>query len=388
MTRDQARSPSPSSSSPIPNTSQAPILLPLLPCPSSAPNSHRPPLHLLLNGTASPPRIVFTSRSRDTEWISTNHVFPSAYPRSHTHSTAPPAEPQPEPSVGTVKGGGARHELDLKEWDRIKTNPELDIRSHFPPNAQEEAQQRAHEYAARAYPQLWSTVQRIVPVRKHTSSQERPGEEHEVESYTLLLAHANGFHKETWEPILPHLIEALEAAQQETSGKRSSIDEVWSLDTFGSGESGTLNRHVLGETASWFDGARDIVQFIKNYLPPSAKGNSSRFGPRWHDTQLKYCRASDVSPNKTKGRKIIGVGHSFSGAALSILAGAEPDLLDGLILVDPVMFHPDNCEYVLGAEETPKCKHRLDLYHTFPSQSLPSSTSSTPTSTTQQQAKP
>ena len=92
------------------------------------------------------------------------------------------------------------------------------------------------------------------------------------------------------------------------------------------------------------------MQFIKDYLPARAEGmgstSSTSFGPRWYDTQLKYSTASDVSPDKKKGNKIIAVGHSFSGAALSILAGAEPDLLDALILVDPVMFHPDNCECV------------------------------------------
>ena len=217
MSRDEARSSSSSSSSsssPIPNTSEAPILLPLVPCPSSAPNSHSPPLHLLPNGTVASTRIVFTSRTRNTEWISTNHVFPSACPRSHPNSPAPPAEPQPpqpEPSIGPAvkEAGGSRHEADLQEWERRRTNPELTIQSHFPPNSQQEAQQRANEYAAKAYPQLWSTVQRIVPVRKSNKENLGQNDPHEQESYTLLLAHANGFHKETWEPMLPHLIESL-----------------------------------------------------------------------------------------------------------------------------------------------------------------------------------
>lgn len=156
--------------------------------------------------------------------------------------------------------------------------------------------------------------------------------------------------------MLPHLLRTLE---QSNAG--IAIDEIWSLDTIGSGESGTLNRESLGETVSWFDGARDVLQLIHNYLPVVQKTTTttSVFGPRWPDTELRYCRASEVFPDKNKGRKIIAVGHSFSGAALSMLAGAQPDIFEALILVDPVMFHKDNCE--LGSrthtrtQRTPFC---------------------------------
>ena len=59
---------------------------------------------------------------------------------------------------------------------------------------------------------------------------------------------------------------------------------------------------------------------------------------------MPFCRASDVAKSKLKGRKIIAVGHSYAGAALAMLAGAEPDIFEALFLVDPVMFVPEKCK--------------------------------------------
>lgn len=326
-----------------------PILLPLLPAPSAAPNAHSPPLHLLSQGKLAPSRIVFTQPEKQTKWISTNHVFPSAYPRSHPRSTIPPSEPYPytEPQPLPADSNAAkteekrRRKVDLEELDRRQADPNLRLSSHFPPATREKAQEQAERYASLGAPQLWSTVQRIVPVRDRDGADASD----DGESYTLLLTHANGFHKETWEPMLPHLIGALDR-KQDSQGRRISIDEIWSLDTIGSGESGALNANTIGDTVSWFDGARDVLQLIHNYLPAVNKksNTSASFGPRWLNGRLSYCRASDVSKDKKKGRKIIAVGHSFNGAALSILAGAEPDIFEALILIDPVMFHPENCE--------------------------------------------
>ncbi|CAO1618042.1 unnamed protein product [Sympodiomycopsis kandeliae] len=345
----------PSGSSRKPNLDSAPILLPLCRAPSTAPNSSSPPLHLLPNGKPSPSRIIFTQPETSTNWISTNHVFPSAYPRSHPNSTSPPCDvssafldPQPFASSDPAQikaEEGQRRKFDLAEWERRKQNYTID--SHFPPSSKQEAEQLANEYISKSWPQLWSTVQRIVPVSQQPSISSSSSSPDNEANYTLLLAHANGFHKETWEPMLPSLLNTL-SQKQNSQGQRINIDEIWSIDTFGSGENGILNRQVLGETVSWFDGARDILQLIYNYLPQVSSKLPKNFGPRWLNDQLPLCQASQVAKDKKKGRKIIAVGHSFSGAALSILAGTHPDIFEALILVDPVMFHKDNFSSMAG----------------------------------------
>lgn len=344
-----------------PDLLHAPILLPCLPAPDSAPQAHEPPLHRLPGGKVSPPHIVYqqtTPQGEVMEWISTTHVFPAAYPRSHPYSTTPPsarydfAEPQPLPtgvSAEEIKAEeGKRRQRDIAEWDRrAQTHFMPDF---YPPRSQQEADQIARDEAAKSSPQLWSVVQRIVPVRKGSQQGEASSSSHTAPSqgYTLLLAHANGFHKETFEPFIGPLLETLASSQ---SG--IVIDEIWSVDTMGSGESGTLNRDHLGETFSWPDGVRDIRRLLFEYLPAQKTGNPP-----------PTCLSKTSQPSRPN-RRFIAVGHSYSGAALAMLSGAEPELFEAVILVDPILFYADIGES--RALDTDLGDHRLTLAPLLPS---------------------
>lgn len=322
-----------STSTPDPPLTSVPILLPLLRAPPSAKHAAYPPLeNLVPSGQVHPSRIVYRQEKLGIDWVATNHVFPGAYPRSHPASTSPPcqeylhSEPAPLPRDGAQDEERRRRTRDLAEWQR-RLRVHGNIANYYPPESEGGAGELARELAAKAFPQLWATAQRIVPISDRQSdppNDSRP-------SYTLVLSHANGFHKETWEAMLPRLIDLLV--------NEVLIDEIWTLDTMGSGESGALNRTSLGETVSWFDGVRDLQQFLEHFVPPRKHSLSASAGPGWPPTVLPR-----RSGQGAKTRKFIGIGHSYSGSCFSMLAGTRPELLDGVVLVDPVIYHPDNCK--------------------------------------------
>lgn len=67
--------------------------------------------------------------------------------------------------------------------------------------------------------------------------------------------HANGIHKETYQPFWEDLVQAL---RQTGVGVRS----IWVADQASSGTSGVLNEQKLGNDAHWFDHSRDVLQMI------------------------------------------------------------------------------------------------------------------------------
>ncbi|CAO1613371.1 unnamed protein product [Parajaminaea phylloscopi] len=327
-----------------PDLTTLPILLPLLRAPDTALHALRPPLHELPGNQLHSSRIVHTQKRKgktSVHWVATNHTYPAAYPRSHPASTCPPCQPYPyaEPAPLPRAEHDAkseekrRRQVDLAEWKR-RRDDSGGVSSFYPPASEEEACARAEELAAKAFPQLWATAQRIVPVVSDEPDEPTAtAVSDESPSYTLVLSHANGMHKETWHEMLRTLLDKI--AQDGSI----VIDEVWSLDVIGAGESGSLNRSTMGETLSWFDGARDLRQFLEHYLPPLRHGSAfvQSVGPGWPSSTLPR-----VSGRGTRRRKLIGVGHSFSGTCFSMLAASQPDLLDAVVLIDPVIYHPDN----------------------------------------------
>ncbi|KAJ2649821.1 hypothetical protein IWW40_002832 [Coemansia sp. RSA 1250] len=122
-----------------------------------------------------------------------------------------------------------------------------------------------------------------------------------AKQFTLLLTHANGFHKELWEPTLERLF-----------GSQSgwSIAQAIALDGYNHGDSAILNRDsIKDETESpWFLNARDILSVIG---------------------QLK-------APNHMQ--TIIGIGHSWGASSLLLAEILSPSTFQSLIITDPVLF--------------------------------------------------
>ncbi|VDC01693.1 unnamed protein product [Peniophora sp. CBMAI 1063] len=139
----------------------------------------------------------------------------------------------------------------------------------------------------------------------------------------LICLHANGTHKELFEPLLSRLF-----------ALRDDVDEVWALDTVQHGDSALLNEDndSLGILYSWMDGSRDVLCFLQHYLPSEPCTQLPILLERV-PTELSEQRV-------TKGftrRRIMGVGQSFGGCLLTLAAREAPSLFDALVLIDPLI---------------------------------------------------
>jgi hypothetical protein len=132
------------------------------------------------------------------------HVFPAAFPRSRKGSAVfKPYQRKERPSKSQV-------EAEAKEI--------LDGNYNAPVSDLKELDQ----------PQLYISAKRYRP--KQASTKGIP--------LTLITSHANGFHKESWEPLLEEMM----GIQSDTY----RIEEVWSLDIVNQGDSAVLNKARLG----------------------------------------------------------------------------------------------------------------------------------------------
>lgn len=127
------------------------------------------------------------------------------------------------------------------------------------------------------------------------------------------------------------------SSMEQTEGQQH-VEEIWSMDLLDSGAAGVMNRDALHVVASSAAPTMDILQFLRFFLPPlSILHDLAVYGPRWLPGILPV-QSQDAGK---KGRTIIGIGHGMSGCALTKLAMAEADMLDGLIVIDPLRTEDD-----------------------------------------------
>ncbi|KAJ2828297.1 hypothetical protein FBU31_002953 [Coemansia sp. 'formosensis'] len=115
---------------------------------------------------------------------------------------------------------------------------------------------------------------------------------------TLLLAHANGFHKELWEPTLERVF-----AHRSESWY---IDQAIAFDSYNHGDSAIANRSSIDseELSPWTENAQDILAILEQL------GSS---------------------------RNIVGVGHSWGASSLLLAETMAPSSFVNLIITDPVL---------------------------------------------------
>lgn len=165
---------------------------------------------------------------------------------------------------------------------------------------------------------LWVCVNRYV----------RKGVREEGKGVTLFFAHANGLHKETWEPTLLELIN-----ENRKSHESYIIDEVWSWEGVNHGDSYLVNTERLGGMYDWRDNSRDILHFFLHYMPASCSPNKLPIHlPRLDPTVAEGRRLHGFT-----SRINVGIGHSLGGCTVTRAAITEPALFSSLILVDPMI---------------------------------------------------
>ena len=69
-------------------------------------------------------------------------------------------------------------------------------------------------------------------------------ESNDADAATLVLAHATGFHKELWEPVLEELYDQM-AVSSGTDSFVPKIRDAWAIDCPSHGESAILNEEIL-----------------------------------------------------------------------------------------------------------------------------------------------
>ncbi|KAG0703530.1 hypothetical protein DFH29DRAFT_915901 [Suillus ampliporus] len=139
---------------------------------------------------------------------------------------------------------------------------------------------------------------------------------------TLFLVHAAGLPKETWETTLCYLLTAC-----------GVIDEIWSWESVQHGDSALLNKQNLSGTFDWTDNARDIANFLINYMPEEVETPALPI-------QLHRLPAS-IGESRQKGgfssRTLVVAGHSFGGCSVTLAALNFPTLFSSMILIDAMI---------------------------------------------------
>ncbi|KAJ7156950.1 Alpha/beta hydrolase family-domain-containing protein [Mycena crocata] len=249
-----------------------PPLLPVYPPPVSALPSPLP--------SPLPPRPF-----PDSRYAVSTHLVPAAHLRSTPLAPKPP---------GPVPGTATKAERKARNAERL---------------AWVEAQMRAprgrHERV------LWSAVNRYKRISGGGSG------------LTLFLAHANGFNKETWEPIILDLL---------AIPTTTVIDEIWTWEATHHGASFRLNEGTPFAACEWSDDSRDVQNFLLHFLPSST---DAELPPH-----LARVAPAESALRKVRGfneRRLLAVGHSFGGHCCVDAALAHPRLFSALILVDPVL---------------------------------------------------
>ncbi|EJD39406.1 alpha/beta-hydrolase [Auricularia subglabra TFB-10046 SS5] len=234
--------------------------------------------------SSAPPYVPPSRGAWRNGWTRSTHVCPAAYPRQPTLRA-----PDGKPSFDDILRRRQEH-YDGRAG-RIERRGEV----------------------------MWTVVERFALAQPAAPST-RP--------VTLVCAHANGLHKETFDETLDHLL---------TKGLSGGevVGEVWMVDAVTQGEGARINASELPDVFDWTENARDLLSFILAYLPESASITPPPVLGRLPD--------SGVDARRTRGfaqRRLVALGHSQGGAAMVLAAAEMPALFDALVLVDPVIVAP------------------------------------------------
>ncbi|ORY36942.1 hypothetical protein BCR35DRAFT_60181, partial [Leucosporidium creatinivorum] len=257
-------------------------------------------------------------------WRLDSFIVPAAFPRSAQGSTQHPT-PAPEKPAAA----GSRVKVDANGvYEQMLT---AQVAAHQGQVSIEDKQELDDQE------QLYLAVNRYRPKKRREGGQQ---------GLTLVFAHANGFHKEIWEPTMADLLDQLEHPSQPQA---LPVDEIWALDAVNQGDSGVLNESVLGNAFNWADHGRDILNFVISYLdnPSSPDSTSTELPPLQADSSLlaldTESRAEGgASPSSRlwRDRIIVGIGHSLGGGGMAYASSASPSLFSSIIFCDPVLPWP------------------------------------------------
>lgn len=152
--------------------------------------------------------------------------------------------------------------------------------------------------------------------------------EGDTDAVTILALHSTSFHKETWEPTVEALIDAMARA----GAGKVKVHEVWAVDCPNHGQAGVLNREILKREEFSNDfGCENYAAAIERFLMNAPVAFGVDFGKK----------------------KLVGLGHSLGANSLLLLQHHTPTHpLSALIIVEPMLspggdHHLDNLRSTL-----------------------------------------
>ncbi|KAJ4490342.1 alpha beta-hydrolase [Lentinula aciculospora] len=171
---------------------------------------------------------------------------------------------------------------------------------------------------------LWLCLNRYVRTSKHRATG----------GSTLFFAHANGFHKETWEPTILSLLSSQES--------QSHVQEIWVWEACNHGDSALLNSGKLNSLIHTRTAARDLLNFLIYFLPSTFDSSPLPIHiPRVAQAEVQRRFKNGFTTFDSPRYPICAVGHSFGGAISTLAAISHPSLFASLFLVDPVITYPN-----------------------------------------------
>ncbi|KAF5348071.1 hypothetical protein D9758_010029 [Tetrapyrgos nigripes] len=235
----------------------------------------------------------------------TTHIVPAAYWRE-------------EPDTGLPQAPSRSDDLTKEERMKLVRITEQKLRQLRQEANEEKAKLNGKIGAGRHQEVLWLCLNRYVRMSPVEGG------------HTLFFAHANGFHKESWEPTLVSLLSSPQS--------QSQIREIWVWDAVNHGDSAILNQGKFDSLFHWRNAVLDLLSFLLYYIPDPAHLTTEPF-----PTHVPRLPVKETARRLQEGllEGIIGVGHSFGGCVCTLSAISHPTLFHSLILIDPAIFYPN-----------------------------------------------